>query len=314
MNTKTKRNLKRNLQGLLFVTPLIVYFLIFQLAPIVLAFIISFTSWDGMGAMEWVGVKNYVDVITNTDNLYPYFWKSLLVSVEYILLTVPLNIILALVVSALLNSKIKGEKFFKTAFYIPSVTVGVAIMTLWRFMLDPTTGMINQLLGTQINFLGTEGLNLVTLAVMSIWGGLGYNVLIMLSAMKNIDRSLYEAASIDGASSFKQFWHITVPGVMPTVFFFLVTGVIGGFQAFEQMFLLTGTGVNHSTYTYVYGVYEQSITFGELGLGSAMSFILFVLLLVLTLVQFRMMPKDPSLTPKKKRLRTKKLAKGDAAK
>ena len=231
--------------------------------------------------------------------MYPYFWKSLLVSVEYILLTVPVNIILSLVVSALLNSKIKAERFFKTAFYIPSVTVGVAVMALWRFMLDPTFGMINQLLGTNINFLGTEGLDLVTLAVMSVWGGLGYNVLIMLSAMKNIDGSLYEAASIDGANAFQKFWNITVPGVMPTVFFFLVTGVIGGFQAFEQMWLMTGTGTNHSTYTYVYGVYEQSMTFGELGVGSAMSFILFAFLLVLTLIQFRALPKDVDAKKKK---------------
>ena len=298
MRKKTKTTIKRNLQGLLFVTPLIAYFLIFQLLPMLIALVISFSDWDGLNEIGWVQFDNYVALFTNRV-LYPYFWKSLLVSVEYILLTVPVNIILSLVVSALLNSKIKAERFFKTAFYIPSVTVGVAVMALWRFMLDPTFGMINQLLGTNINFLGTEGLDLITLAVMSVWGGLGYNVLIMLSAMKNIDSSLYEAASIDGANAFQKFWNITVPGVMPTVFFFLVTGIIGGFQAFEQMWLMTGTGTNHSTYTYVYGVYEQSMTFGELGVGSAMSFILFAFLLVLTLIQFRALPKDVDAKNKK---------------
>lgn len=294
------------MQGLLFVTPLIVYFLVFQLAPMLIAFIISFLDWDGINAASFTGFGNYIAVLTNKDNLYPYFWKSLLVSVEYILLTVPLNILLSLIVSSLLNSRIKGERFFKTAFYIPSVTVGVAIMALWKFMLDPSYGMINQLLGTSVSFLTTEGLNLVTLAVMGIWGGLGYNVLIMLSAMKNIDGSLYEAASIDGANSFQQFWSITVPGVIPTVFFFLVTGIIGGFQAFEQMYLMTGVGVNHSTYTYIYGVYEQSITYGNLGLGSAMSFILFVIILVFTVIQFRLQPKDGASR------RAKKARKGGA--
>ena len=303
MKRKTKTTIKRNAQGLLFVTPLIAYFLIFQLLPMVIAFVISFSDWDGMAEeIGWVGFENYVALVSNKHDLYPNFWKSLLVSVEYILLTVPANIILSLVVSALLNSKIKAERFFKTAFYIPSVTVGVAVMALWRFMLDPTYGMINQILGTNINFLGTEGLDLVTLAVMSVWGGLGYNVLIMLSAMKNIDGSLYEAASIDGANAFQKFWNITVPGVMPTVFFFLVTGIIGGFQAFEQMWLMTGKGTNFSTYTYVYGVYEQSVEFNELGIGSAMSFILFGFLLILTLIQFRSLHIDTDVNKKKKSL------------
>lgn len=302
MKQKTKVLLKRNACGLLFVSPLIIYFLIFQLAPMVIAFVLSFMEYDGMEVANWVGLDNYIALITNKDNLYPDFWKSLLVTVEYILLTVPLNILLALVVSALLNTKIKGERFFKTAFYVPSVTAGVAISALWKFMLDPQMGLINKLIGSEINFLGTEGLNLVTLAIMSVWGGLGYNVLIMLSAMKNIDSSLYEAASIDGASPFKQFWSITVPGVMPTVFFFLITGIIGGFQAFEQMFLMTGKGPNNSTFTFVYGVYEQSMTYGRLGLGSAMSFILFLFILAFTIIQFRMLPQDslPKKTRRKK--------------
>lgn len=298
MKQKTKVILKRNTYGLLFVLPLIIYFLVFQLAPMLIAFVLSFTNYDGLGTMEWKGFDNYIAVLTDRV-MYPDFWKTLLVTVEYILLTVPLNILCSLVVSALLNSKIKGEKFFKTAFYIPSVTVGVALMTLWKYMLDPSFGMINQLLGTNINFLGTEGLNLVTLAIMSVWSGLGYNVLIMLSAMKNIDQSLYEAASIDGTSAFKQFWTITVPGVMPTVFFFLITGIIGGFQAFDQMYLMTGRGTNNSTYTYIYGVYEQAITYNKVGVGSAMSFILFALILVLTVIQFRTLPQDSM--PKKKR-------------
>lgn len=304
MERKTKVKLKRNAQGLLFVTPLVVYFLVFQLAPMLIAFVLSFTEYDGIHAPEWVGIDNYVAVLTNKDNAYEYFGKSILVTIEYILLTVPANILLALVVSALLNTKIKGERFFKTAFYVPSVTASVAITAMWKFMLDPQSGLINKLLGTDISFLGTEGLNLVTLAIMSIWGGLGYNVLIMLSAMKNIDQSLYEAASIDGASAFKQFWSITVPGVMPTVFFFLITGIIGGFQAFEQMFLMTGKGANFSTYTFVYGVYEQMNPGGDLGVGSAMSFILFLILLGLTLIQFRSL--SDSMPKVKKKRRTEK--------
>lgn len=308
MERKTKIKLKRNAQGLLFVTPLIVYFLVFQLAPMLIALVLSFTDYDGVhdDVIKWIGLDNYIDVLTNTSGNFDHFWKSLLVTIEYILLTVPANILVALVVSALLNSKVKGERFFKTAFYVPSVTASVAVTAMWKFMLDPQAGLINKLLGTNINFLQTEGLNLVTLAVMSVWGGIGYNVLIMLSAMKNIDRSLYEAASIEGANSFKQFWQITVPGVMPTVFFFLITGIIGGFQAFEQMFLMTGKGVNYSTFTYVYGVYEQlDAAAGQgLGMGSAMSFILFLILIGLTVIQFRSL--TGSVPKSKKKVRAKR--------
>lgn len=305
MERKTKIKLKRNAQGLLFVTPLIVYFLVFQLAPMLIALVLSFTNYDGVhdDVIQWIGLDNYIDVLTNNSGNFDHFWKSLLVTIEYILLTVPANILVALVVSALLNSKVKGERFFKTAFYVPSVTASVAVTAMWKFMLDPQAGLINKLLGTDINFLQTEGLNLVTLAVMSVWGGIGYNVLIMLSAMKNIDRSLYEAASIEGANSFKQFWQITVPGVMPTVFFFLITGIIGGFQAFEQMFLMTGKGVNYSTFTYVYGVYEQlDAASGQgLGMGSAMSFILFLILIGLTVIQFRSLTGSVPKSKKKRR-------------
>lgn len=302
MERKTKIKLKRNAQGLLFVTPLIVYFLVFQLAPMLIALVLSFTDYDGISEeINWVGIGNYLEVMTNSMGNFDHFWHSLLVTVEYILLTVPANILIALVVSALLNSKVKGEKFFKTAFYVPSVTASVAITAMWKFMLDPQAGLINQILGTEIDFLQTEGLNLVTLAIMSVWGGIGYNVLIMLSAMKNIDRSLYEAASIEGANSFKQFWQITVPGVMPTAFFFLITGIIGGFQAFEQMYLMTGKGKNYSTFTYVYGVYEQldPTSGGGVSMGAAMSFILFIILLGLTVIQFRSLI-GPNSTGKKK--------------
>lgn len=309
MKSKTKRIVRTNLIGFLFIIPLLAYFLLFQLAPMVLSFIISFTDWEGFGAFNFIGLQNYIAVLTNQDNLYPYFWKSLLVTIEYILLTVPLSIACALVVSALLNNKIKGETFFKTAFYIPSCTAAVANIVLWKFMLDPNYGMINQIFGTNVNFLGKEGLDLVMISLMSVWGGVGYNVLIMLSAMKNIDSSLYEVARIEGVSGFKQFLHITIPGVMPTIFFFLVTGLIGGFQCFEAMYLMTGTGVNHSTYTYIYGVYETSMTNGQLGLGSAMSYLLFVLILGITIIQFRMLPQDTTKSFRKfSRKKTNSLA------
>lgn len=288
MKVQTKQKLKRNAVGYAFILPLILYFLVFQLAPMLIALFISFTNYslEHLFDYEFVGFDNYIELFTNSVK-YPMFWSSLKTTFFYILLTVPANIILALVVSALLNAKIKGEKFFKTIFYIPSVTVGVAIMVMWQQMLAPD-GLINQLFSSNVDFLNNESTALVVFALMSIWGGLGYNVLIMLSAMKNIDSSLYEAAEMDGAGPIQKFLYVTVPGVMPTVFFFLITGLIGGFQVGEQMLIIYGdTTMVNSVYTYVYGLYYTMRRECNYAMASAMSYFLFVIILVITLVQFR---------------------------
>lgn len=289
------RKVRINVAGWLFIAPLAIYFVIFQLTPMVMSLVYSFTDWNMRRDPVFVGLDNYIDLITNADNLYPHFWPSLGVTVKYMLYSIPAGVILAVVVAALLNSKIKGERFFKTAFYVPSVTVSVAISAMWTFMLDPMYGMINQLLGTNIDFLGQTSTALPTLALMSVWGGLGYNVLIVLSAMKNIDTSLYEAAEMDGANVFRKFVSVTVPSILPTIFFVIVTSVIGGFQVFDQMYLMTGGGPQYSTYTYLLGLYNEA--FGgayRIGIACAMSYILFIIILIITFIQFKVLPQDLS--------------------
>ena len=305
MKQKTKSILKRNAIGYGFVAPLLIYFAIFQLAPMLIALIISFTnySWNHPFDYEFVGISNYLALL-RAEGAYSWFWSSLKTTFLYILITVPINIILALVVSSLLNAKIKGEKFFKTVFYIPSVTVGVAIMVMWQQMLS-TDGIINKLLGTSINFLYNDSTALWVIALMSIWGGLGYNVLIMLSAMKNIDSSLYEAAEMDGAGAFQKFLYVTVPGVMPTVFFFLVMGLIGGFQVGEQMLIIYGVNDVYvpSMHTYVYQLYSIMRGDADYGMASAMSYFLFVIILVFTLLQFRLQNGAPERKKHTKRVK-----------
>lgn len=312
MKGKTKQAVKRNAIGYAFILPLLIYFLVFQLAPMLIALVISFTNYSLQHLTDWefVGFQNYIELFTNSTK-YPMFWSSLKTTFFYILLTVPANIILALVVSALLNSKIKGEKFFKTIFYIPSVTVGVAIMVMWKQMLAPD-GLINQIFSTNVDFLNNESTALVVFALMSIWGGLGYNVLIMLSAMKNIDPALYEAAEIDGAGAVQKFLYITVPGVLPTVFFFLITGLISGFQVGEQMLIIYGdTTMVSSVYTYVYGMYYIMRRSCDYGTASAMSYFLFAIILVITLIQFRVQNGRPKFV--QKAIDKVKKKKGEAA-
>lgn len=290
-NIKNKIKSKKSLVGYLFIAPLIIYFLIFQLVPMVMALVISFNDWNMRSDMIFVGLSNYIELFTDQVK-YPFFYHSLWITLKYILIGVPLSVLLCLIVSALLTCGIKGERFFKTLFYIPSVTTGVAITAMWMFMLDPTFGMINQLLGTEINFLGNSNTALLTLIVMSLWGGLGYNTLIMVSAMKNIDKSLYESSEMDGAGAIRKFFHITIPQAMPTIFFIVITGIIGGSQVFEQVYLMTGGGPEFSTYTFMFGIYNEAFEFDNYGVASAMSYVLFIIILIVTFIQFKVLPQD----------------------
>ena len=254
--------------------------------PMLMAFGISFTDWKIIDKPKFVGLTNYIQLFTDS-YLYPYFWRSLLTTVIYILLTVPFSIAITLVVSAILNSNIKGEGVFKTIFYIPSVTAGAAVAATWKFMVDPQYGLINQILGTNFSLLSNKYTALPTLAFMSVWGGLGYNVLIMHAAMKGINKELYDAAAIDGAGFIKTFFKVTIPSVKPIILFLSVTSLIGGFQAFDQMYFMTGGGPNKATLTYMYQVYNLvNLEIPNMGAASAMSYILLLIILGVTAVQF----------------------------
>ncbi|MFA5235772.1 MAG: sugar ABC transporter permease [Bacilli bacterium] len=287
MSLSLKKNKPQTtLIGWLFIAPLLLYFLIFQLAPILMSFGISFTEWNWRSSPQLVGFGNYVELFTNRI-LYPDFWKSLGVTVLYMLLSVPLSIVMTLVVAAMLNSKVKGERFFKSAFFIPSVTAGVAVSAIWMFLIDPTYGLmgaINRAWGTNIRLLWNPATALPTLALIAVWSGLGYNVLIMLSAMKNIPADLYEACELDGGGPLQKFFHVTLPGVAPTIEFLVITSVIGSLQAFDQMYLMTGGGPDGSTKTFMLETYKMMFDYQEVGTASAMSYVLFTLILIVTVL------------------------------
>lgn len=290
MFSKLKRwPYNEKVMGVIFIVPLIVYFMIFQLTPMLMSFVISLTEWDLRTDMIFVGFDNYISLFT--DNLrYPMFWPSLLVTVKYILFNVPGTIFISLIVAALLNSDVKGEGFFKMMYYIPNITSGVAISAMWVYMLDPQFGLINKVLGMNVPFLDMESTALPTIAVMGIWTALGYNCLILLSSMKAIPRSLYEASRIDGANWWQTFTKVTIPMIMPTVFFLMVMGMISSFQVFDQMYLMTQGGPNNSTRSYIYYLYEHGFRYFEMGTASAMSYILLVIILIITLIQFKVIP------------------------
>jgi multiple sugar transport system permease protein len=281
-----KRDLVDNLEGYLFATPWIIGFLLFTLTPFLLSIWYSLNRWDLVTDIKFIGLQNYIEMFQND-----LFWKTLTVTLTYILMALPAGLALALLLAILVNKQTKPMMFFRGVFFLPSVTSGVAIAVLWRWLFNPEFGLINYLL----SFLGIKGpawlLNenwaLPAFAIMSLWV-VGSTMLIYLAGLQSVPQQLYEAAEIDGASLLQRFWHVTLPMMSSTIFFTLVIGLIGSFQVFTQSYVMTRGGPNFATYFYVLNLYMEAFQNFRMGYASALAWFLFIIVLIMTLIQFRL--------------------------
>jgi multiple sugar transport system permease protein len=277
--------LRRNVTGYLFATPWFIGFFVFTAGPMLASLYLSFTDYDVTSSRNWVGLRNYVELTTD-----PLIRRSLGNTAYYSLLAVPLGIVTALFFAVLLNQGLPGTRLLRTIYFLPSVTSGVAVSLLWLWLLDPSYGAINDLLRS----LGLRGPLWLqhpssakpALVLMSVWS-IGNTIVIFLAGLQGIPQQLYEAAAIDGAGVLRRFWHITLPMMTPTIFFTLVMGVIGSFQVFTQAYVMTQGGPNNATLFYVYYLYQQAFAFVHMGYASAMAWLLFAIILALTLIVFR---------------------------
>lgn len=233
--------------GLLFILPWLLGFLILQAYPLIMSLYYSFTDFSILSDGKWVGLENYMDLFQKDK----YFVKSFFLTFKYALMSVPMKLIMALIVAMILNMKLKGINFFRTIYYLPSIMGGsVAISILWRFMFMKD-GMINKLLGVlhipAVNWLGDPDIALVTISLLVVWQ-FGSSMVLFLAGLKNIPTELYEAASVDGANKWVQFWHVTFPLLTPVVFFNLIMQIIHALQEFTSAFIITNGGPNHGTY------------------------------------------------------------------
>ena len=273
--------------GWFFIAPWIVGFLLFTAFPVATSLFLSFTQYELITAPNWVGANNYVDLFS-ADRL---FILSLYNTAYYVLFSVPLSIILAFVLSMLLNVKLHGMNFYRTVFYLPAVTSGVAVSLLWMWLFNPQFGLINFLLRSlglpAPAWLVDPAWSKPAFIMMSLWG-VGGTVVIFLAGLQGVPRSLYEAAQIDGANTWQCFWNITVPMMTPVIFFNLVMGMIGSFQVFTQAYVMTNGGPQDSTLFYMLYLFRQAFKLLRMGYAAAMAWILFIIILVLTLIQFRL--------------------------
>jgi multiple sugar transport system permease protein len=280
---------KEALVGYLFISPWIIGFLVFTLGPLAASFYLSFTDYNLLQAPKFIGLANYMQLIRDSD-----FWQSLHVTMYYAIVSVPLDLLVALVLAVLLNQKVKYMRLFRTLFYLPAVLPPVAVSVLWNWILNPEYGILNRFLALlglpQPQWLVTPQWTVPAFIVMSIWG-VGTAMVILLAGLQDVPQSLYEAAVIDGASTWQKFRYITLPMISPVLFFNLVMGVIGAFSYFTQAYVMgsgygQGAGVNNAGLFYVLNIYLQ-VSSLHMGYACALAWVLFFIILLLTLLIFK---------------------------
>lgn len=276
--------------GLLFAAPAILGFLAFTLGPMVASGIFSLTDYTGVNKPNFIGLENYKILLT-TD---PFFKKSFLVTLIYISISVPLNIVTAFLIALLLSQNIKLRGFFRAAYYMPTIVPLVATSIIWKWLLDPAVGIINYYFSSlglpPSRFLFDERTVLPSLAIMGIWQT-GATMLIFLAGFQGIPRQLYEAADVDGGTHWHKFTRIVVPLMTPSIFFNLVIGLINGFQVFTQAYIITSGGPNNKSNFIVLQLFKEAFTYGRMGRACAIAWVIFLIVVLLTVLNFNLSSK-----------------------
>jgi multiple sugar transport system permease protein len=248
---------------------------------------ISFTQWDIMTKPEWVGIQNYVSMFQDDE----LFRKSLINTFYFTLGVVPLGTLLSLLAAVVMNQQLRGQTFFRTVYFLPTVCSGIAIALLWAWLYNTQFGLINSMLRTiglpKISWLGDKRIAMPSVIIMTIWRGLGYSMILFLAGLQGIPQEYYEAATIDGASRWQLFRRITLPLLSPTTFFVIILSMIGSFQVFEATYIMTQGGPYYATYTMVLLIFNQGFLWFRMGYASALAYILFAIILAVTLVQIK---------------------------
>lgn len=277
--------------GLLFVAPMLVLFLVFRFLPVIGAFLLSLTDYRISGKWDFIALDNYTRLLSDK-----VFHEALLVTVTYTVIFVPLTVLLSLGTAMLLHQVVWKREFFRGVFFLPYVTSIVLAAVIWKWIYDAQDGLLNAALGLvsigPIDFLSQSSTVLPSIAVTSAWKGFGYSMLILLAGLQAVPKSYLEAAMIDGAGSWQRFRFVTPPQLRPVLFFVLVIETIGAFQVFDAMYVMTGGGPVRSSYSLVYFLYDSGFKYFDFGYASAIGLVLFLIVLIVSLVQRRLVGRD----------------------
>jgi len=284
------RRLSAQKNSYLFIALPALLFFVFQLVPLFISFFLSFTEYDVVHAPKFVGLGNYKAILTDD----PLFWKAMRNTVVYVVGVVPIGICISLLLAVAIDQKIKFKNFFKSLFFLPTVTAVIAVSVIWKWLYaGEKYGLFNYFLmklgGQPIDWLASPTWTLPSIMIMSVWSGVGYNMILFLAGLQTIPHTMYEAAEIDGAGFWKQFFHITLPLLKPTILFVSMMSFIFSFQVFEQVYVMTGGqggigGVLNSALTIVAYLFDQGFQKFHMGYASAMAYIIAFCVFLLTLI------------------------------
>ncbi|SDS65721.1 carbohydrate ABC transporter membrane protein 1, CUT1 family [Paenibacillaceae bacterium GAS479] len=279
-----QRRLSKAVVILGFLFPSLAGLLLFQLIPMLSSAVISFTDWDLLTKARFVGLDNYREALQDEQTL-----TSMLNILKYIAGYLPSVLALGLLFAVLLNRKLRGVQFYRIAIFVPVITSWVAVSIIWRWLLNGQSGLVNYVLSL-VGIQGPVWLQdffwaMPAIIAVSVWKDLGYVTIILLAGLQDISDDYYEAATIDGAGGFQKFWRVTLPLLTPSLFFVLVISLINGFQLFDQVLVMTNGGPAGSTSTLVQQIYENAFQSYKMGFASAQSWILFVIILIVTIIQ-----------------------------
>lgn len=271
----------------LFILIPIIGFVLFSMIPFFISLYASFTDWNGIGQMNFIGMKNYQNLIKDK-----YFWQTLS-NTFYLMLGIPIGLMISFLLASALSRKIVGKTIFRVIYYIPVVSSLAAISILWQWAYNGDFGLVNQVL----DLVGIEGPNWLqnvntvkpAIIIMAVWKGVGYSMLLYLAAIQSVPRTFYEAAELDGASAFQRFRYITWPMVKPITFFLIVTNIIGGSQIFTEINIMTPTGgPQYASASVIWYLWRQAFSNWKMGYASAISVVLGIIIFIITALQFYM--------------------------
>lgn len=283
-NSKASKFAKtEGMWGYIMVAPTIIGLIVLNLYPFIDTLKLSFTKTKPFDFYEFNGLTNYITMFTNAD-----FWRANLNTIYFCLLTVPLGIFLALVVAVMLNTKIKGRTAFRAIFFLPMVVAPAAVAMVWKWMFNTEYGIINTLLGNNVNWITNPNVVMVTCAIVAIWSAIGYDAVLLLSGLQNISKSYYEAASLDGATKIQQFFHITLPMVSPTLFVVMIMRLMSSLKVYDLIYMMVeeSNPALTSAQSLMFLFYRESFVAGNKGYGSAVVIWTVLLIGIVTAFQF----------------------------
>ena len=285
---RKKRRLLDNLRAWGYISPATILFLIFTFVPMFFALYVSLHRWNLLKPMQWYGVGHYLDALSNSD-----FWNSLWVTAYYVLGSVPIKICFAILIASILNQKMRSIGFYRLMIFLPVITSFVAVSIVWKYFYNPQSGLFNYVLGLfalgPIKWLQDPNWSMPSLILLAVWKGIGYDIVIFLAGLQAIPSMYYEAAAIDGANRWQRFRQVTLPLLSPVVFLVVILDIINAFQMFVPSFVLTRNGGPlQTTNVITLYIYNQAFSYLKMGYASAISYILFFIILVFTILNFKL--------------------------